>query len=199
VNLGPQEERDSIGHPLEATLNATARDILDAVSSGFRAQVDVKGKLAELYLFRVLEASQKEGPISELRWSDTDGEPDFFLCYKGHRLSMQCKNVRSGKGRCRGGEAGSFRVELQKTRGGIDIRTGEKTRLYRPDEFDIVAVCLFNQERVWKYVYAAARDLARHHKHADRLEVMHPISYPSVLPWHNDLLEVFEALHKSIA
>lgn len=164
---GMQGQRNNIGHPLERRLNASARDILDAISSGFRAQVDVKGKLAELYLFRALEGLQKQGIISELRWSDTDGEPDFFLCYRARRLTVQCKNVRSGGQRCKGAETGSFRVELQKTRGGIDLRTGEKTRLYRPDEFDVVAVCLFNQKGVWEYVYAAAKDLARHHKQPD--------------------------------
>lgn len=180
-------------------LNAPAADILDAISSGFRAQVDVRGKLAELYLYRILETLQKAGSISHLRWSDTDGEPDFFLCYKEHHLSIQCKNVRSGKGRCRGGEAGSFRVELQKTRGGIDPKTGEKTRLYRPDEFDIVAVCLFNQKRVWEYVYAATRNLARHRIQTDRLEIMHVIPQPPASGWHEDLLDVLESLHKSVA
>ncbi len=199
VNLAPQERENSIGHPLEETLNAPARDILDAISSGFRAQVDVKGKLAELYLYRRLEVLHRRSVISELRWSDRDGDPDFFLCYKGHHLTIQCKNARSGKERCKGGEAGSFRVELQKTRSGVDIKTGEKTRLYRPDEFDIVAVCLFNQKRVWEYVYAAAGDMARHHTQTDRLQVMHPICQPSVSPWHDDLMEVLEALHLSIA
>jgi hypothetical protein len=194
-----QGQRDSIGHPLETKLNASAKDILDAISSGFRAQVDVKGKLAELYLFRALEDLQKQGVISKLRWSDVDGEPDFFLCYKSRRLTLQCKNVRSGKQRCRGAEIGSFRVELQKTRGGIDPRTGETTRLYRPDEFDVVAVCLFNQKGVWEYVSAAAKDLTRRRKEPDRLEVMHPIPQPTVPPWHNDLLEVFEIVHASTA
>jgi len=35
-------------HQLEKDFNAPAKDILDAISYGFRAQVDVKGKLAEL-------------------------------------------------------------------------------------------------------------------------------------------------------
>jgi len=194
-----QGQRNSIGHPLERSLNASARDVLDAINSGLRAQVDVKGKLAELYLFRALEALQKQGIISELRWSDADGEPDFFLYHKGRRLTVQCKNVRSGGQRGKGTETGSFRVELQKTRGGIDSRTGEKTRLYRPDEFDVVAACLFNQKGVWEYVYAAAKDLARHRKQPDRLEVMHPICQPTAPPWHDNLLEVFEIVHASTA
>ncbi|MBN1507310.1 MAG: hypothetical protein JW955_10715 [Sedimentisphaerales bacterium] len=188
-----------MGHPLEKSLNASAKDILDALSSGFRAQVDVKGKLAELYLFRTLQCMQKQGVISELRWSDKDGEPDFFLHHKGRQLTIQCKNVRSGQEHCRGAEPGSFRVELQKTRGGIDPRTGEKTRLYRPDEFDAVAVCLFNQKGVWEYLYAAAKDLARSRKQPDRLEVMHPVPQPPTPPWHGDLLEVLEIVHASVA
>lgn len=34
-------------HPLEELWNTSAWDILSAVQRGFRAQVDVKGKLAE--------------------------------------------------------------------------------------------------------------------------------------------------------
>lgn len=194
-----QGQRNSIGHPLERSLNASAKDILDAVGSGFRAQVDVKGKLAELYLFRALQGLQRQGIISELRWSDKDGGPDFFIYYKAHPLTIQCKNVRSGRQRCKGAEPGSFRVELQKTRGGIDPKTGEKTRLYRPDEFDVVAVCLFNQKGVWEYLYAAAKDLARHRKQPDRLEVMHPVPQPATPPWHGDSLEVLEIVHASVA
>jgi len=194
VTSETEEQTDSIGHPLEKKLNASARDILDAIASGFRAQVDVKGKLAELYLFRTFQGLQRQGIISELQWSDADGQPDFLLSYRGGPLTVQCKNVRSGGQRCRGAETGSFRVELQRTRGGIDPKTGEKTRLYRPDEFDVVAVCLFNQKGVWQYVYAAARDLARHRKQADRLEVMHPIPQPTVSPWHDNPVEVLEII-----
>lgn len=190
-----QEQRDSIGHPLESSLNASARDILDAISSGFRAKVDVKGKLAELYLFRTLESLQKQGVISGLRWSDADGEPDFYLCHEARQLTLQCKNVRSGPQRCKGAESTSFRVELQKTRGGIDPKTGAKTRLYRPDEFDVVAVCLFNQTGAWDYFYAAAKDLARHRKQPDRLEVMHPIPQPATPPWYADFQEVLRLFH----
>ncbi len=190
-----QEQRDSIGHPIEKSLNASARDILDAISSGFRAQVDVKGKLAALFLFRTLQRLQIQGVISDLRWSDADGEPDFYLCCKARQLTVQCKNVRSGPQRCKGAESTSFRVELQKTRGGTDLRTGEKTRLYRPDEFDVVAVCLFNQTGTWDYLYAAAKDLARHRKQPDRLEVMHPVPQPATPPWYADFQEVLGLFH----
>lgn len=172
-------------------LNASARDILDAVHSGFRAQVDVKGKLAELYLCRLLEEYGKEGIISGLVWSDRDGEPDFFLVHSGRRLSIQCKNVRSGEQYKTGDRKGLFKVELQKTRGGTDARTGERTRCYRPDEFDIVAVCLFNQTGAWEFLFALARDLSRHRNQPDRLEVMHPVPPCASGPWKASLSDLF--------
>ena len=191
-----QGQRDSIGHPLEKAFNASARDILDAVSSGFRAQVDVRGKLAELYLFRVLQFLAEQGVISDLHWSDKDGEPDFFVSYRGRRLSIQCENVRAGQQYRTGENAGSFKVELQKTRGGVDPKTGEKTRLYRPEEFDVVAVCLFNQTGAWAFLYARANDLARHRKRSDRLEVMHPIPRRPSPPWYADLRHVLDIVHR---
>jgi len=195
VGSEQQEPRDSIGHPVEEALNASARDILDAINSGFRALVDVRGKLAELYLFRALQFAAKQGIISDLRWSDKDGEPDFFLSYNGRWLSIQCKNVRTGQQYRTGENAGSFKVELQKTRGGIDPNTGEKTRLYRPDEFDLVVVCLFNQTGAWEFLYARAHDLARHRKHPDRLEVMHPVPPRPAHPWYADLRQALDTTH----
>ncbi len=190
-----QGQGNSIGHPLEKALNASAKDILDAVQNGFRAQVDVKGKLAELYLFRELQLLAGQGVVSDLHWSDRDGEPDFFVSYEGRRRSIQCKNVRTGQQYRTGENEGSFKVELQKTRGGVDPKSGEKTRLYRPQEFDVVAVCLFNQTGAWEFLYARANDLARHRKHPERLEVMHPIPQLAAPPWYADLRQVLGAIH----
>jgi len=194
VGSRQREAKDSIDHPVEKLLNASARDILDAIKSGFRALVDVRGKLAELYLFRALRSIEEEGIITDLRWSDKDGEPDFFLSYRGRVLSIQCKNIRAGQQYRTGENTGSFKVELQKTRGGIDPNTGEKTRLYRPDEFDLVAVCLFNQTGAWEFLYAKAGDLARHRKQPDRLEVMHPVPPRPTGSWHADLRQVLSTI-----
>lgn len=193
-----KNRRNRIGHPLERSLNASARDILDAIKSGFRAQVDVKGKLAELYLYRRLRALQRERLISGLVWSDQDGEPDFFVEYRGRRTSIQCKNVRSGEQYKSGDRKAQFKVELQKTRGGTDPNTGERTRYYRADEFDIVAVCLFNQTGDWEFLYAAARNLAHHRRMRDRLEVMHPVPRCASPPWNNDLLDVLRTIYSGI-
>lgn len=47
-------------------LNASARDILDALENGFRARADLKGKLAELFAARYLDALQMRGVIDRL-------------------------------------------------------------------------------------------------------------------------------------
>ena len=55
-------------HPLETKLNASAQDILTAIERGFRAQVDVKGKLAELFLSRELDRLKAAGIIRGIRY-----------------------------------------------------------------------------------------------------------------------------------
>ena len=58
---GPGTRTNTIGHPVERMLNASARDILDALENGFRARADLKGKLAELFMSRHLDELQRAG------------------------------------------------------------------------------------------------------------------------------------------
>ena len=53
--------RVTSSHPLEKKFNAPIADILEAIERGFRTQVDIRGKLAELYLYRHLERLRAEG------------------------------------------------------------------------------------------------------------------------------------------
>jgi hypothetical protein len=101
-------------HPLEARFNASAWDILSAVDKGFRAQVDVKGKLAELFLYRQLVALQARGVIDKVEWRDKDGIPDFQIEAKGIALEAECKNVQSGTARF----AHAYKVDAQSNRRG---------------------------------------------------------------------------------
>jgi hypothetical protein len=84
-----------VQHPLEVKFNASAWDILCAIERGFRAQVDVKGKLAEWFLYKVLEDHKATGVFTAVTWSDEDGKPDFRLRSKAFELTMECKNLRS--------------------------------------------------------------------------------------------------------
>lgn len=173
-------------HPLEAALNAPAQDILDAIRGGFRAQVDVKGKLAELYLSRHLDDLTKAGVIDRYDWHDGDRLPDFEVFKDGHRLVIECKNVRSGRGY--GGD-GWAKVEFQKTRSGTDA-AGLKTRGYRVDRLDILAACLFNQTGKWSFRFIRARHLARRSNDPDVFKVMHRLPYADEKDWCGDLAAV---------
>ena len=146
----------SPSHPLEKKFNAPVADILEAIEHGFRAQVDVKGKLAELYLHRHLKRLQAKGQILSIVWHDADGQPDFEIMIRdGRKFRVECKNLRSDKNFS--AERGC-KVEIQKTRGGRD-KEGQKTRGYMTDYFDLLAACTFNQTGEWTFRFIAARRL----------------------------------------
>jgi len=182
-----------IGHPLEEHLQASAWDILDAIANGFRAQIDVKGKLAELYLHRRLVALAQRAIISDLHWLDKDGEPDFTFIYKGRQFRIECKNVR-GKTSLyrRGAYAGYPQVELQKTRTGMDAKTGKNTRGYSPTHFDVLAACLFNQTGQWEFLFIPSSALQRRPGNPDLLEVFQPVPRTPQAPWTADILQALE-------
>lgn len=177
-------------HPLEKKFNAPVTDILEAIEHGFRAQVDVRGKLAELYLYRGLERLRAEGQIMSLEWHDADGQPDFEIeMPDGGKLRVECKNLRSHKGFSP--ERGC-KVEIQKTRGGRD-RKGRRTSGYPADYFDVLAVCTFNQTGEWKFRFVAARWLARRGGDPGGLKVMQPVPLTGEGEhWHDDFLMAVE-------
>src|SRR5262245_21822285 len=106
------EASQPVQHPLEVKFNADAWDILCAIERGFRAQVDVKGKLAEWFLYKVLEELKATGVFTALTWSDEDGKPDFRLVSKTFELTLECKNLRSDEKYA----DGNYKLETQKTR-----------------------------------------------------------------------------------
>lgn len=88
----------SFSHPLESRFNAPVADIPEAIEHGFRAQVDVRGKLAELYLYRLLEQLRAKGQIASLQWHDADGEPDFEIAMPdGRKLRVEFISVKSSR------------------------------------------------------------------------------------------------------
>jgi len=174
-------------HPLEEHLNASASDIMSAIQGGFRALIDVKGKLAEYFLFRKLEELRARGRIGKVEWIDKDGQPDFLVHLPERTLRVECKNVRSGKeGRYRKGEG--YKVELQKTRNSKD---GTPTRGYRLDEFDVLAACLFNQTHEWQYLYVATRALERRQEQGmeNFLVIMQRVPPRADGPWRTEIEE----------
>jgi len=190
------EAGQPVQHPLEVKFNANAWDILSAIEKGFRAQVDVKGKLAEWVLFKVLEDLKATGVFTSVTWSDENGKPDFRVVSPAFDLTMECKNLRSDEKYA----DGSYKLETQKTRsqketppagaGGGAKKKG--TRWYKVTEFDMVAACLFNQTRRWEYVFARTIDLTRHPKDNACLNTMQRVPPAPKDPWKATLQEVLD-------
>ena len=179
----PSELINTGKYKLEKEWKCTKDDIINAVSAGFRAQVDVKGKLAELFLSYLLKQLKENRIIDDFRWNDKDSEPDFIVIIQGNEYNLECKNVRSGEKMLR--EDG-YRLEVQKTRNSKD---GSNTRSYRIDEFDLVAACLFNQVGKWDYLFAATKKLELKKGATNLLKTMQPIPFEPNDTWRPTLLE----------
>jgi len=163
-----------------------ATDLVEAVRRGFRAQVDVKGKLAELMLYRELDNLKKQGEIQTIEWLDEDGRPDFIVKWKGRQVIIECKNVRSPDSKRKSKEP--IRVELQKTRNSKD---GTNTRAYRTDQFDILSACLFNRTGDWSFLHIAAQRLQPREGSSEFLKIMQEVPSQPHEAWRGT---VFEAL-----
>ncbi len=174
---------------LEKDLNCSKDDIVKAIEAGFRAQVDVKGKLAELFLSRYLNELKHDSVIESYTWHDEDKLPDFSIKYKGIDFTLECKNVRSGENMI--GKEG-FRVEVQKTRNSKD---GSNTRSYSTDEFDLLAACLFNQTNEWKYLYAATKKLKRKRDEDTLLNTFQPVPFKPDSTWRSALEKAIRDVH----
>jgi hypothetical protein len=173
-----------LSHKLEEILNAPANDIMDAILYGFRAQVDVKGKLAELYLYNYLRKIEDSATIQNLKWIDVDGKPDFTLVFDSKEYRIECKNVRNETYKR---PTPAFKVEIQKTRNSKD---GTNTRSYRRDYFDILAVCTFNQTGKWNFYFIKSSDLELVEDDPSLLKIMQRVPIKVECPWKNDILEV---------
>ncbi len=173
-----------MSHELERILNAPASDIMDAILRGFRAQVDVKGKLAELYLYRHLQELEKSGKIRNLKWVDVDGVPDFNFKFGSKSFRIECKNVRNETFKK---PTPAYKVEIQKTRNSKD---GTNTRSYRKDYFDILSVCTFNQTGKWEFYFIKSSDLEVVEENTSLLKIMQRVPHKPEGSWKTDILEI---------
>jgi hypothetical protein len=171
-------------HPLEEKLNAPAEDIMDAVLNGFRAIVDVKGKLAELYMYRSLENLRRAGVVEAVKWHDQDGQADFEIVYRGHTYRLECKNIRSPKR-----PTDLTRVEMQKTR---NARDGTNTRGYRFGDFDLIGVCLFNRTGRWNFLYTTCQEMEPRENDRSCLKVMQAVPESPDARWTEDLKDALD-------
>lgn len=130
-----------------------------------RLAVAVRGGVAEHHLrlhFR------RDPHVATAELIDRDGEPDFDVALAdGRRVLVECKNVSPNTY-----ADGTPRVEVQKTR---SQRGDPAGRFYRPDQFDVVAACLYAVTGSWEFRFKATDRMARHDVHPDRLAVMHRV------------------------
>lgn len=152
-------------HRLERNFDLTAEEILDIIDSRMRLQVAVKGGVAEHHLGRLLRADPAIASVAGL---DQDAQPDFdVLMTSGRPVLVECKNVSPERY-----ANGDFKVEVQKTRATKGDPAG---RLYRPEQFDVVAACLFSPTHQWDFRFILSTRLARHTEHPDRLAATHHV------------------------
>jgi len=141
-------------HPLESEWNASAEVILEAISrASDLVQRGVRGVIAEAAFEVNVVGSLGHWKIVPSR---QERPYDFLVEDSVGQIRVQVKMQRQKAHRpmlAREGlqrlPADMFVVETQRTRGGRDPRTGQKTRPYRFGEFDILAVSLYPSTRRW--------------------------------------------------
>lgn len=153
------------GHELEEEFGLTSAEILELIAQRARLAVAVRGGVAEHHLARLLHRDPK---VAAAQLIERDGEPDFDITLtEGRRVLVECKNVSPHTY-----ADGSPRVEVQKTRSQRDDPAG---RFYRPEQFDVVAACLYAVTGDWEFRFKATAHMARHESHPERLGVMHRV------------------------
>ncbi len=152
-------------HALEHNFDLTALQILDIIASRMRLEVAVKGGVAEYHLGQILAGDPAIAAVTSL---DQDAQPDFDVrMADGRTVLVECKNVSPEPY-----ANGDFKVEVQKTR----ATTGDPAgRLYRPEQFDVVAACLYSPTRRWDFRFIRSDSLDRHSAHPDRLAATHRV------------------------
>ncbi len=146
-------------HDLEVLYDMPANEILEVISQRNRLAVAVRGGVAEYHLGRRLEHDVEVASADSL---DLDGLHDFNVTMvSGQTVRVECKN--SSPKRYASGE---IKVEVQKTRATQGDPAG---RLYRRDQFDVIAACLFAPTGRWEFAYRSTDRLAADPRHSDRL------------------------------
>jgi hypothetical protein len=162
------ETEEPIGslHRLEDQFAMSSKQILDMISTRNRLAVAVRGGVAEVHLERVL---REDSAIAEVEPLDADGQPDLKVTmHDGRVFLVECKNCSPKRYK-----NGDIKVEIQKTRATQGDPAG---RFYRPDQFDVVAACLYAPEGCWKFAYQITDRLERHDDYPDRLKPLHHVT-----------------------
>jgi len=81
-------------------------------------------------------------------------------------------------------------VEVQKTRGGVDLQTNEQTRPYRFDDFDILAVNMHPSTGDWnRFLFTPSRWLLPRSENAALISIFQPVPRTASDVWTDQLEE----------
>jgi len=163
-------------HDLEREFAMSAQSIMDVIAYRNRLSVAVRGGVAEYHLERLL---RNDLNVAHVRRLDEDAKPDFAVTLlSGRTLLIECKNCSP-----RAYANGDLKVEVQKTRATQGDPAG---RLYRRDQFDVLATCVFPATHRWEFLFKATTDLPVDQRFADRLAALQRIDGS----WTSDLAAV---------
>lgn len=194
-------------HPIESELNTSAEVVLEAISRSNDLTIrGIRGVIAEAAFAMDVLATHDE-------WEDLTPAGnfpyDFLLQDDAGQIRIQVKLQRRKKHRpMRSEEAprrlnlpgGMYVVEVQRTRGGKDPKTGHSTRPYRFGEFDILAVSLQPHTGEWNsFMYTVADWLIPRRDNPACMEIYQPVSPYPTAEWTDDLSEVVKWFRDGIA
>lgn len=188
-------------HRIEREWNTSAEVVLEALArSSDLTRRMFKGILAEA-AFKVEVIDKLEG------WEDVtppgNHAYDFAVRHGDVTATIQAKLQRKAKHKPlmyrtpgkRGTASGFYVVEVQKTRAGKDVTTGEATRPYRFGEFDIIAVSMEPATGDWsQFRYTIGNWLIPRPATPTLVAVLQPVSLepnedwtdslPTAIEWH---------------
>ncbi len=170
------EPRGASGiHALEGEFSLSAEEILDIIRERPRLGMAVRGGVAEQHLYNLLSG---DPAVTDLRLGQQEGPPDLFVTVSSAGLvTVECKNVSP-----KTLKDGTPKVETQKTRAS---KGDPKSRYYAPDQFDVVAACMYGPWRRWEFRYKRSIHLVRDSRFPDRIAAIQRIDST----WSSTLLD----------
>ena len=136
------------------------------ISRRNRLSVAVRGGVAEHHLHRVLS---NDDMVAEVQPLDQDGQHDFDVTLRdGRTVRVECKNSSPKRY-----SNGDIKIEVQKSAATQGDPAG---RLYKPEQFDVVAACLFAPTGQWRFAYRSTAVMDRDQRHPERLAPLHHVT-----------------------
>lgn len=182
-------------HPLEQEWGVGADIILSAISrSSDLTKRGVRGIIAEAIFEKHVLTGLRGWEASAFTGNPTY---DFLIspkARKGQQVRIQVKLQRmerqrpmlAPKRRFPGEDM--YLVEVQKTRGGIDLQTNEQTRPYRFGDFDILAVNMHPSTRDWnRFLFTPANWLLPRAENAALINIFQPVPLIATNCWTDRL------------